>query len=183
MRDAHLPEIQRRGDREPVVLRVDRPSCAQIVEVDRRTDPYPSHTSKPAGVHRRHLEIPVCLPRGITKRCACFRSIRRAERPTNAAEAIAKLAWHAVLGATGCSPAMKSLAIPAARAEEIPSTFAAARSDVNTPQITEVLLTLISGTTRDANSVAFRLGQPSGWSISSSDPRLESRSSAGTLLP
>jgi hypothetical protein len=79
----------------------------------------------------------------------------------------------AVLGAAGCSPAMRSLAVPAANAEGTSSIVANAPPVVNTPHLTEVLLSLISGTPRDVSSVIFRLEPASGWSISSSDPRLQ----------
>jgi hypothetical protein len=79
----------------------------------------------------------------------------------------------AVLGAAGCAPAMRSFAVPAANAEEASSIVANAPPVGNTPHLTEVLLSLISGTTRDASSAVFRLEPTSGWSISSSDPRLQ----------
>jgi hypothetical protein len=79
----------------------------------------------------------------------------------------------AVLGAAGCSPAMRSLAVPAANAEETSSIVANAPLVGNTPHPTEVLLSLISGTTRDVSTAIFRLEPTSGWSISSSDPRLQ----------
>jgi hypothetical protein len=79
----------------------------------------------------------------------------------------------AVLGAAGCSPGMKSLALPAANAEETSSILGAAAPVENTPHLTEVLLSLISGTQRDVSSVIFRLQPTSGWSISSDDPRLQ----------
>jgi hypothetical protein len=79
----------------------------------------------------------------------------------------------AVLGAAGCSPAMKSLALPAANAEQTSSIVANAPPVGNTPHVTEVLLSLISGTPRDVSTVIFRLEPTSGWSISSSDPRLQ----------
>ena len=78
----------------------------------------------------------------------------------------------AVLGAAGCSPAMKQLAVPAAQAgtasimDENPATK-------NEPHVTEVLLSLISGTTRDISTAIFRLSPNSGWSIVSSDQRLQ----------
>jgi hypothetical protein len=67
------------------------------------------------------------------------------------------------LGAAGCSPQMKSLVVPAANAE--------VREE--TPHLETAVLTLISGTTRDASSALFRLQPHSGWSIVSSDPRLD----------
>jgi hypothetical protein len=79
----------------------------------------------------------------------------------------------AVLGAAGCSPAMRSLAVPAANAEETSSIVANSLPVGNTPHLTEVLLSLISGTTRDVSTAIFRLEPTSGWSISSSDPRLQ----------
>jgi hypothetical protein len=79
----------------------------------------------------------------------------------------------AVLGAAGCSPAMRSLAVPAANAEVTSPMVANAPLVGNTPHLTEVLLSLISGTTRDSSSVIFRLEPTSGWSIGSSDPRLQ----------
>jgi hypothetical protein len=77
-----------------------------------------------------------------------------------------ELAYAAVgvaLGAAGCAPQMKSLVVPAANAEE--------RTD--TPHLEEAVITLISGTTRDVSSALFHLLPKSGWSIISSDPRLE----------
>jgi hypothetical protein len=77
-----------------------------------------------------------------------------------------ELAYAAVgvaLGAAGCSPQMKSLVVPAANAE--------VREE--TPHLETAVLTLISGTTRDASSALFRLQPHSGWSIVSSDPRLD----------
>jgi hypothetical protein len=58
---------------------------------------------------------------------------------------------------------MKSLVVPAANAE--------VREE--TPHLETAVLTLISGTTRDASSALFRLQPHSGWSIVSSDPRLD----------
>jgi hypothetical protein len=77
-----------------------------------------------------------------------------------------ELAYAAVgvaLGAAGCSPQMKSLVVPAANAEE----------RAETPHLETAVLTLISGTTRDASSALFHLQPNSGWSIVSSDPRLD----------
>lgn len=76
-----------------------------------------------------------------------------------------ELAYAAVgvaLGAAGCAPQMKSLVVPAANAEE--------RTD--TPHLETAVITLISGTTRDASSALFHLLPKSGWSIFSSDSRL-----------
>jgi hypothetical protein len=42
----------------------------------------------------------------------------------------------------------------------------------NAPHLKEVLLSLISGTTKDIGTAVFRLSPDSGWSITSSDPRL-----------
>jgi hypothetical protein len=79
----------------------------------------------------------------------------------------------AVLGATGCSPAVESLVVPAAKAEENASAIGETPSGKNGPRLTEVLLSLISGTTKDISSAVFRLSPNSGWKIVSSDPRLE----------
>jgi hypothetical protein len=78
-----------------------------------------------------------------------------------------------LLGAAGCSSAVKSLAIPAANAEEPASTIAKAPSAQSVPHLTEVLLSLISGTTKDVSTAIFRLFPRSGWSIMSNDPRLQ----------
>jgi hypothetical protein len=78
-----------------------------------------------------------------------------------------------LLGAVGCSPAVKSLAVPAANAEETASTIAKAPSAQSVPHLTEVLLSLISGTAKDVSTAVFRLLPRSGWSITSSDPRLQ----------
>lgn len=86
-----------------------------------------------------------------------------------------------VLGAAGCSPAVKSLVVPAANAETPSSKTAGAPAAGDSPHLTEVLLTLVSGTTRDASSVVFRLQPLSGWSISSSDPRLEATIERGHI--
>src|SRR5581483_2895747 len=82
-----------------------------------------------------------------------------------------------VLGAAGCSPAMNALVEPVARAQESASTIVP--SVEGTPHLTEVLLSLISGTTKDISSAIFRLSPTSGWSIASSDPRLEVSMSRG----
>ncbi len=77
-----------------------------------------------------------------------------------------ELAYAAVgvaLGAAGCSPQMKSLVVPPANAE--------VRTDI--PHLEEAVITLISGTTRDASSALFHLLPKSGWSIVSSDARLD----------
>jgi hypothetical protein len=79
----------------------------------------------------------------------------------------------AVLSAAGCSPATKSLSVPDANAETAASIMGENRSAKNTPHVTEVLLSLISGTNKDISSAVFRLSPNSGWSIVSSDPRLE----------
>ncbi len=78
----------------------------------------------------------------------------------------------AVLGAAGCSPAMESLAVPVAKADETASTVAKMPS-VDAPHPTEVLLSLISGTTKDISTAIVRLSPKSGWSITSSDTRLQ----------
>jgi|SRR5580700_1693666 hypothetical protein len=76
----------------------------------------------------------------------------------------------ALVGAAGCSPAMKSLAVPVANAEG--TMIANAPFVQNAPHLKEVLLSLISGTTKDIGTAVFRLSPDSGWSITSSDPRL-----------
>ena len=76
----------------------------------------------------------------------------------------------AVLGAAGCSPAMKSLAIPVANADER-QTVAASRPQI-VPHI-ERCSDLISGTTKDIASAVVHLAPKSGWSIASNDPRLQ----------
>ncbi|HKU81092.1 MAG TPA: hypothetical protein VJP76_02895 [Candidatus Tumulicola sp.] len=81
---------------------------------------------------------------------------------------LACAAVGAVLGAAGCSPALRSLAVPAANAES-----AAARGLVaGVPHLEEAVLSLISGTTRDVSTALFHLLPKSGWSITSSDSRL-----------
>ena len=78
----------------------------------------------------------------------------------------------AVLGAAGCSPAMRTLALPAAGAGETAS-IAAVTPAANSPHLDEAVITLVSGTTRDASSALFHVLPKSDWSASSSDPRLE----------
>jgi hypothetical protein len=78
-----------------------------------------------------------------------------------------------VLGAAGCSPAMRSLAVPAVNAEGRAPAINDQRAVENTPHLEEAVIALISGTTRDVSSALFRLVPKSGWSISSSDSRLE----------
>ena len=79
----------------------------------------------------------------------------------------------AVLSAAGCSPAMKSLSVSGANAETTASIMGENPSAENTPHVTEVLLSLISGTKKDISTAVFRLSPNSGWSIISSDPRLQ----------
>jgi hypothetical protein len=71
-----------------------------------------------------------------------------------------------VLGAAGCAPAVKSLAVPIADAET-------AAQAAKKPHLSEAILTLISGTSNDMSSAIFRLEPNSGWSISSNDARLQ----------
>ena len=78
-----------------------------------------------------------------------------------------------LFGAAGCSTPVKSLMVPAANAEETAATIQEAPSVRNAPHVTEVLLSLISGTPKDIGSAIFRLAPMSGWSITSTDPRLE----------
>jgi len=78
-----------------------------------------------------------------------------------------------VLGAAGCSPAVRSLAVPAVNAEGRAPAMDDPRAVENTPHLEEAKITLISGTTRDVSSAYFHLVPKSGWSISSSDSRLE----------
>lgn len=85
---------------------------------------------------------------------------------------LACAAVGAVLGAAGCSPAMKSLAIPAANADEAASTSLPSVVK-NVPHLVEAHVSLVSGTAQDIGSVIFRLAPDKGWSIISSDPRLE----------
>lgn len=75
----------------------------------------------------------------------------------------------AVLGAAGCSPAMKSFVVPPVEAGEAAPVAGMAP---NTPHLEEAVITLISGTTNDASSALFHLLPKSGWSAVSSDPRL-----------
>ena len=76
-----------------------------------------------------------------------------------------------VLLSAGCSPATKSPAVPVADAQDTASTIQTAPF-ANAPHLTEVLLSLISGATGDVGAAVFRLSPKSGWSITSSDPRL-----------
>lgn len=78
-----------------------------------------------------------------------------------------------VLGAAGCSPAMRSLAVPAVNAEGRAPAIDDRCAGEDTPHLEEAVITLISGTTRDVSSALFHLVPKSGWSISSSDSRLE----------
>jgi hypothetical protein len=78
-----------------------------------------------------------------------------------------------LFGAAGCSSPMKSLMVPAANAEEAAAAIREAPSVRNAPHVTEVLLSLISGTAQDIGSAIFRLSPNSGWSITSTDPRLD----------
>jgi hypothetical protein len=87
-----------------------------------------------------------------------------------------ELAYAAVgvaLGAAGCSPAMKSLVVPAANAGERAAPIVGRLAFENSPHVEEAVITLISGTTRDVSSALFHLLPKSGWSVSSSDPRLQ----------
>ena len=87
-----------------------------------------------------------------------------------------ELAYAAVgvtLGAAGCSPAMKSLVVPAANAEERTAAIADGLALENTPHLEEAVISLISNTTRDVSSALFHLLPKSGWSISSSNPKLQ----------
>ncbi len=86
---------------------------------------------------------------------------------------LACAAVGAVLGAAGCSPAMRSLAVPAVDAEERSKAIGDRVAPESTPHLEQAVITLISGTTRDASSAVFHLLPKSGWSISCSDPRLE----------
>ena len=81
---------------------------------------------------------------------------------------LACAAVGAILGAAGCSPAMTSLALPAANAEPAPTRGLGA----GVPHLEEAVLSLISGTTRDVSTALFRMLPKSGWSITSSDSRL-----------
>ena len=83
---------------------------------------------------------------------------------------LACAAVGAVLGAAGCSPAMKSLAIPAANADEAASTSLPSVMK-NVPHLVKLTLTWFPA--RNIGSVIFRLAPDKGWSIISSDPRLE----------
>lgn len=85
---------------------------------------------------------------------------------------LACAAVGAVLGVAGCSPAMKSLAVPVANADET-ATVAGMTPAKIAPHIEEVLLSLISGTTKDIASAVVHLAPKSGWSIASNDPRLQ----------
>ena len=78
-----------------------------------------------------------------------------------------------LLGAAGCSSAMKSLAVPVADAEGTAPTIRETSSVPDSPHVTEIHLSLISGTTKDIGSVIFRLSPSSGWSITSDDSRLQ----------
>jgi hypothetical protein len=78
-----------------------------------------------------------------------------------------------VLGAAGCSPAMRSLAVPAVNAEGRAPAIDDQRAAESSPHLEEAVITLISGTTRDVSTALFHLVPKSGWSISSNDSRLE----------
>ena len=86
---------------------------------------------------------------------------------------LAYVAAGVALGAAGCSPAMKSLALPAASAEEGAAVIPSRLAFENTPHLAEAVITLISGTTRDASSAIFHLLPNSGWSASSDNPQLQ----------
>lgn len=94
---------------------------------------------------------------------------------------MACVAAGVVLGAAGCSPAMKTLVVPAASAGETASIAAIAPA-ANAPHLEEAVITLISGTTRDASSAIFRLLPKSDWSASSSDPRLQASVNRGHVV-
>src|SRR5689334_11667645 len=86
---------------------------------------------------------------------------------------MACVAVGAVLGAAGCSPPVKSLVAPVANAEQAAAAIAGARPATNAPHLSEALISLISGTTKDISSAVFRLEPHAGWNITSNDPRLE----------
>ena len=78
-----------------------------------------------------------------------------------------ELAYAAVgvaLGAAGCSPAMKSLIVPAVNAGERAAPIAERLAFENSPHVEQAVITLISGTTRDVSSALFHLLPKSGWS-------------------
>jgi hypothetical protein len=79
----------------------------------------------------------------------------------------------ALVGASGCSSAVRSLAVPVASAGETAPTIAKTAAMPNAPHVTEVHLSLVSGTPKDIGSAVFRLSPDTGWAIASDDPRLD----------
>jgi hypothetical protein len=77
-----------------------------------------------------------------------------------------------LFGAIGCSSTLKSLTVPAGNEEGAAATSREAHSVRDAPHVTEVLLSLISGTKEDIGTAVFRLAPDHGWSITSDHPRL-----------
>ena len=75
----------------------------------------------------------------------------------NRAKELACAAVGAVLGAAGCSPAMRSLTVPAVNAEERAPAIGDRLAVENTAHVEEAVITLISGTTRDVSGALFHL--------------------------
>lgn len=77
-----------------------------------------------------------------------------------------------MLSAVGCAPVVRSSALPAGPVEGGASSERNASPNVKSPHVTEVFLSLISGTTKDISSAVIRLAPKSGWSITSDSPKL-----------
>lgn len=85
---------------------------------------------------------------------------------------VACAAVGAMLSAAGCAPAMRSSTLPVGSAEQNAPNARSASPNAMSPHVTEMKLSLASGTTKDNSSALIYLAPKSGWSIVSDRPKL-----------
>ena len=76
-----------------------------------------------------------------------------------------------MLSAVGCAP-LRSSALPVGGVEQGASSKRNASPNEKFPHVTEMFLSLISGTTRDTSRAIISLAPKSGWSIASDRSKL-----------
>lgn len=77
-----------------------------------------------------------------------------------------------MLSAVGCAPVISSSGLPVGGAEQSASSERDTSPNAMSPHATEIILTLISGTSSDMSSAIIRLAPKSGWSIVSDRAKL-----------
>lgn len=77
-----------------------------------------------------------------------------------------------MLSTVGCASATRTSALPVGGLDQSAAAERSISPAEASPHVSEVLLSLISGTPQDISSAIFRLRPKSGWSIVSDNPKL-----------